>query len=130
MTLLKTFFSFFLFSSAIICHAQGEKLIDCSVLHNAKLKYAGELNDNDYVFIENYKHVEYLENGSYYIKSDVDWIHECEFNATITECTVPDFPFKVGEVMNVKFQKIENGIIYAIASIGDYVTEVKFELID
>lgn len=130
MKLLKSFFSFSLLLIAITCNAQNDKLLDCKTLQNAKLKYADAPNRTDYVVIKNNKHVEYLENGKYYIKSNLDWINECEYNATMTEITLPNFPFKVGEVMNVKFQKIENGIVYGIATVRGQNSDVKFELIN
>ena len=130
MKLLKSSFLFSLLLISITCNAQSDKLLDCKILHNAKLKYADAPNRTDYVVIKNNKHVEYLENGKYFIKSDLDWINECEYNATMTEITLPNFPFKVGEVMNVKFQKIENGMVYGIATVRGQNSDVKFELIN
>ena len=115
---------------SIICQAQSDKLLDCKILHNVKLKYADAPNRTEYVVIKNNKHVEYLENGKYYIKSDLDWINECEYNAIMTEITLPNFPFKVGEIMNVKFQKIENGMVYGITTVRGQNSDVKFELIN
>ena len=129
MKLLKSFFSFAILVISITCQAQSDKLLDCKILHNAKLKYADAPNRTDYVVIKNNKHVEYLANGKYYIKSDLVWINECEYNATMTEINLPDFPFKAGEVMNVKFQKIENGIVYGVATVRGQNSDVKFELI-
>ncbi len=100
------------------------------MLKNAKLRYADAPNRTDYVVININKHVEYLENGKYYIKSDLDWINECEYNATMTEITLPNFPFKAGEVMNVKFQKIENGMVYGISTVLGQSFVVKFEIIN
>jgi hypothetical protein len=130
MKLLKSFFSFSIFLLSITCQAQSNKSLDCQILHNVKLKYADASNRTDYVIIKNNKHVEYLENGKYFIKSDLDWINECEYNATMTEITLPNFPYKVGEVMNVKFQKIENGKVYGIATVRGQKSVVNFELIN
>jgi hypothetical protein len=130
---MNIFKSFFIFSTLLIgisCHSQNEKKLDCKMLKNAKLRYADAPNRTDYVVINNNKHVEYLENGKYYIKSDLDWINECEYNATMTEITLPNFPFKAGEVMNVKFQKIENGMVYGISTVLEQSFVVKFEIIN
>lgn len=130
MKLLKSFFSFSIFLLSITCQAQSDKILDCKILYNAKLKYADAPNRTDYVVIKDNKHVEYLENGKYYIKSDLDWINECEYNATMIEITLPNFPYKVGEVMNVKFQKIKNGKVYGIAMVRGQKSVVNFELIN
>lgn len=130
MKLFKSFFSFSFLLISITCHAQSDKLLDCKILHNVKLKYADAPNRNDFVVIKDNKHVEYLKNGIYYIKSDLNWINECEYNVTMTEITLPNFPYKVGEVMNVKFKKIENGKVYGIATVRGQKSVVNFELIN
>ena len=108
--------------------AQETATLDCSLLKNIKLKYVDGTHENDYVEIHNNKHVEHLQNDSYYIKSDLEWINDCEYNATMTEVTVPNFPFQPGAVMHVKFEKIEAGFVSGTGSVNGATFPVKFEI--
>lgn len=126
MKLLKLILVLILFLTATISIAQISKDIDCKILKNIKLKYINNPDSTAYVVIKNKKHIEYLENGKYFIKSDLDWISECEYNAIMTEITLPNFPFKAGEIMNVKFDKIENGFVFGIAKVRENSVPVKF----
>lgn len=119
-----------LFLTATISIAQTNKDIDCKILKNIKLKYIENEDKTAYVVIKDNKHVEYLRDGKYFIKSDLDWINECEYNAKMTEITLPNFPFKPGEIMNVKFEKIENGFVFGTANVRGKNSPVKFEIIN
>lgn len=55
--------------------------------------------------IKGKNHIEYHDNGKYIIKSKLDWVSDCEYNMTMTKITIPDFPYAIGEVMNVKVNK-------------------------
>ena len=130
MKLLKSIFVLILFLTTMISFAQSNKDIDCKILKNIKLKYVNNPDSTAYVVIKNKKHIEYLENGKYFIKSDLDWISECEYNAQMTEITLPNFPFKAGEIMNVKFEKIENGFVFGTAKVRGNSVPVKFLIIN
>lgn len=130
MKLFKSILILILLLSPLFSFAQSDKKIDCKILKDIKLKYAENLDKTAYVVIKNKKHVEYLEGGKYYIKSDLEWISECEYNAKMTEITLPDFPYKAGEVMNVKFEKIENGYVFGTGSVRANSFPVKFEIIN
>jgi hypothetical protein len=97
---------------------------DCKFLKDCELKY--DDGNVGTVIIKNNKHIEYYENGKYFIKSDLEWISDCEYNATLTEATLPDFPFKPGVVMNVKFEKIEGKVITGTGSIEGGKFPVRF----
>lgn len=129
MNLFKILSILILFLSTTILVAQSNKQMDCKILRAIKLKYVNNPDQTAYVVIQDKKHVEYLEAGKYFIKSDLDWISECEYNAKMTEITLPNFPFKSGEVMNVKFEKIENGFVFGTASVRQNSFPVKFEII-
>jgi hypothetical protein len=129
MNQLKLLFCTLLFSSCIKGISQTVEKIDCKILKHTKLKYVENDDNTAYVSINDNKHIEYLENGKYFIKSDLVWINECEYNAKMTEITLPNFPFKPGEVMNVKFQKIENGIVEGIGTVHGETFPVKFKII-
>ncbi|WP_264558908.1 hypothetical protein [Flavobacterium sp. N2270] len=130
MKLLKSILTLSTLFITIISYSQTEKVQDCKILKHSKLKYVENDDKTAFVVIKNNKHIEYLRNEKYYIKSDLVWINECEYNATMTEITLPNFPFKAGEVMNVKFEKIENGIVTGIGTVRGNSFPVKFELIN
>lgn len=129
MKLLKSFTLLVVLLPSFSSYSQDKTAPDCKFLKHCKLKYADASNQNDYVVINNNKHVEYLENGKYVIKSDLNWINDCEYNATLTEVTVPNFPFKPGEIMQVKYQKIENDKVYGTATVQGQTFEIKFQII-
>ena len=129
MKLFKSLSILIVFLSTTISVAQSNKEIDCKILKDIKLKYVDNPDKTAYVVIKDKKHVEYLKDGKYFIKSDLDWISVCEYNAKMTEITLPNFPFKAGEVMSVKFEKIENGFVFGTASVREASFPVKFEII-
>lgn len=103
---------------------------DCKILKNIKLQYFDVSNREDFVLINNSKHVEYHQNGKFFIKSDLVWITDCEYNAILTDFNLPNFPFTIGEKMHVRFYKIEKKIIYGIATIRNNSFEIKFKIVD
>ncbi|KUJ61905.1 hypothetical protein AR687_10105 [Flavobacteriaceae bacterium CRH] len=121
------FLAFFLITITSI--AQNTQNFDCKILKGIKLKYVDNEDKTAYFIIKDKKHVEYLENGKYFIKSDLEWINDCEYNAKMTEITLPNFPFKVGEILNVKFDKIENQFIFGTATVRKNSFPIKFEII-
>ena len=108
---MKYLFLIFFFGLSTLCFSQP----DCKFLKDCELKYAD--GNTGTIVINGNKHVESLEGGKYFIKSDLVWISDCEYNATMTEITLPDFPFKPGEVMNVKFEKIDGTHISGTGSV-------------
>ncbi|TPG41629.1 hypothetical protein [Flavobacterium pectinovorum] len=129
MSFLKSFTLLILFLTATISMAQNNQNFDCKILKDIKLKYAHKPDNTDYIIIKDNKHVENLEDGKYYIKSDLEWLSDCEYNATMTEITLPDFPFKAGEIMNVKFEKIKDDTIYGTATVRNQTFPIKFIII-
>jgi hypothetical protein len=109
--------------------AQNKKEIDCKILKNIKLKYVNNDDKTAYVVIKDNKHVEHLQGDKYFIKSDLDWISDCEYNAKMTEITLPNFPFKPGAVMNVKFEKMEDGFVTGTGTVNGSSFPIKFEII-
>ena len=91
--------------------------MSCSVLKNATFKYLDIEDSTAFVVIKSNKHTEYHDNKKYYIKSDITWVNDCEYNMVMTQITIPDFPFKPGDVMNVKITKIEGDIFYCTATV-------------
>ena len=110
--------------------SQSKIKADCSVLKNCKLKYI-EANDNlSYIIIKNNKLTEYARGRSTnYIMSDLKWINECEYNATVIKITILKTTFKIGDVLNVKYTKLEKGIAYYTASFKGKILTGKFKLV-
>lgn len=128
MKLIKSLLIFSILLVSSISFSQTNKVMDCKILKNCELHYVEEANAGDFIIIKNNKHIEYLQNSKYYIKSDLNWVNDCEYNATMTEITVPDFPFKPGEIMNVKFEKIINGIVYGVSTVRGKKFPITFKL--
>ena len=78
----------------------------CEIMHQGEFTY-GSGNDLVQVEINGEDHIEYHEGKKYYIKSKIKWVNDCEYNMTMTEITIPNFPFKPGDVMNVVIDKIK-----------------------
>lgn len=85
---------------------------DCLILHEGTFIY-GDSEEVIKVVIEGENHTEYHNDGKYIIKSKLDWVNDCEYNMTMLKVTIPNFPYGVGDVMNVKIDKVEgNNILY------------------
>ena len=130
MNLFKSLLIVFLSTSGVVFAQTSKSEYTCKILKDIRLKYLDAQDSTAYIVIKNNKHIEYLEGGKYYIKSDLNWVNDCEYNATMTEITLPKFPYKPGEIMNVKFQKIENGIISAIATVQNISFLTEFKMIN
>lgn len=102
---------------------------DCKTLRSVKLKYADTDVSSAYVSINGNKHVEYHNSGKYVIKSDLEWISDCEYNAKLTEVTLPGFPFGPGEIMNVKIERFEGAKIFGTGSVRGEKFPVEFEIV-
>ena len=83
-----------------------------------------------YIVINDKRHIEYLRSGEFIIKSKLDWVSDCEYNATMTEITLPNFPFKPGDIMNVKVDKIEGTVIYCTMTVQGRSFRGEYKLIE
>ena len=90
---------------------------DCSSLKNSTFKYRYAKKDVLVIFGVN-DYVEYHNNKEHFIKSDVEWKSDCEYNLIIKETNLPDFPFKVGTKLSIKINKIRGKKIYYTSSLG------------
>ncbi|WP_313806054.1 hypothetical protein [Flavobacterium sp.] len=118
---MKTIFSLLLlvaFSFSSYSQIEKEK-VDCRVLKDCKLRYIDIDDPNAYILIKGNKITEYLDGGRYYIKSELTWLNDCEYTAKILEINIPEFPFEPGTLMNVKINKIENGMVYYTSYISE-----------
>ncbi|MCB0705752.1 MAG: hypothetical protein KDC34_10605 [Saprospiraceae bacterium] len=91
--------------------------LDCSILHKGTFTYNGSDGLVE-VVIKGKSHIEYHNNGKFYIKSKIKWLNECEYDMTLKEVTLPNFPYSKGEVMHVKIDGISGNKIYFISTIN------------
>jgi len=68
---------------------QENQNFDFKTVKDIKLKYAHHKDTTSYITIKGNQHVENLEDGKYFIKSELEWLREVEYNAKITEITSP-----------------------------------------
>jgi len=93
---------------------------NCSILKQGSFKYLDIKDTTAYFDIDKENHTEYHRNGKYYIKSKIKWLTDCQYEMKMISNTIPDFPFKPGDVMIVTVDKIEGDIIYYTSEVhGD-----------
>lgn len=119
MKLFKLFIPLLFFTFTIMNVEQ-----DCSVLKNNSFTYKLSKDDVLVEFKEN-KHVEYHQDKKYYIKSNVEWVSDCEYYLVIQDVTLPDFPFKLGSKLHIKVTKVKGKRIYYKSSMGGRTWEGK-----
>jgi len=120
------------FFSLLIALTVSQKMSaqqNCSILHEGKFKYTSG-KDKVIVEIKGNDHKELHENGKYFIKSKIEWLNDCEYNMTMTEITVPNFPFGPGDVMNVKINKVVGKDIFFTATVKGQSVEGKLTKTD
>jgi hypothetical protein len=81
------------------------------------------------VVIKGNSHIEYHNKGQYLIRSDIKWINDCEYNMTMTEVTIPDFPYSAGDIMNVRIIRVEGNTIFYTSTVKGMSWEGQFEKI-
>ena len=91
--------------------------ISCSILHQGKFKYLDIPDTTAYVVINKENQTEYHNNGKYLIKSSLIWLDDCQYQMTMLSNTIPNFPFKAGDVMTVTINKVNGDIIYYTADV-------------
>src|ERR1700754_2918267 len=116
MKQLIVFLSLLLFG--YFASAQSDQSPDCSILKRGTFKYVGLEDTTAYFTINKQNHVEYHEGGKYQIKSKLKWITPCQYKMEMLSNTIPDFPFKPGDVMVVTINKIEGNIIYYTSEVN------------
>lgn len=113
-----------------ILQKQSTEKVNYTLLKNCKLKYF-EIDDNStYIIIKDNIHIEFPNGGKNYIKSKLEWINDFEYNATIIELTASDSIFKIGDKLNVKFDKIDNETVYYTATFEGKILTGKFKIIN
>ncbi|TPG45356.1 hypothetical protein [Flavobacterium pectinovorum] len=113
-----------------ILQKQPTEKVNYSSLKNCKLKYSDIDDNSTYIIIKDNIHTEFPNGGKNYIKSKLEWINDFEYNATVIELTASDLSFKVGDKINVKFDKIDNETLYYTASFDGNIVTGKFKIIN
>lgn len=91
---------------------------DCGeTLKNNTFTYRYAKKDVLVVFKVN-DYIEYHNNKEHYIKSDIEWTSNCEYDLIIKETNLPDFPFKVGTKLHIVINKISGKKVYYTSSLG------------
>ena len=108
-----------LFITSLVVSAGYSQNTDCSDLKKGTFRYLDIEDTTAYFDLDKEDHIEYHNNGKYNIKSRVKWTSDCRYEMTMISNTIPDFPFKAGDVMVVTINRIENDIIYYTSAVGD-----------
>lgn len=111
-------FLFFITLTSFTAKDQG-----CRLLHDGGTFMYGNSNAKIKVVISGNQYVEYHDNVRSVIVSQIDWLSDCEFNQTITRVTVPNSPYKVADVINVRIDRVEGFQHYYTASVNGQSTE-------
>ncbi len=98
---------------------------DCKILHEGVFYYESPKGKVKVIF-KGKKHMEYHQGGKYFVKSKLKWVNDCEYNMTLKKTNYPNFPFKKGEIMNVKINKTDTNFIYYTATAKGESWESKF----
>lgn len=104
-----------LFSITLLMSFSSSK--DCGILKDNTFTYRNSKKEVIVVFKDN-KHVEYHNNQEYFIKSDIEWVSNCEYYLIIKESTLPNFPFKMGTKMHIVVNKVRGKKVYYTSSLG------------
>jgi hypothetical protein len=101
----------------------------CTIMHNGKFKYMADkelifVTINDSTFTESY------QDGKYFIKAQLDWISQCEYNLIITKVNAPGSMYATGDELNVKINHVEGNDIFYTASTKRVSWEGKFTKIE
>ena|SRR5688572_5478815 len=97
----------------------------CKIMRNGTFVY-GNPSSEVKVVIKGDKHIEYHHEGKYIIKSRIKWLNDCEYNMTMTEITIPQFPYTVGDIMNVKITRVEGNNIFYTSTVKGNSWEGQF----
>ena len=90
---------------------------DCEILKGNVFTYKNAKKDVIVVFSEN-KYIEYHNDQEHFIKSDIEWVNDCEYYLVIKESTLPNFPFKMGTKMHIKVNSVRGKKVYYKATLG------------
>ena len=111
------------------CYEKTASGQDCTIVHEGKFKY-GTGNGEVSVEIKGKDHKELHNKGKYFITSTIEWLSNCEYNMTMVEVTIPGFPYKPGDVMNVKITRIVDKEIFYTSTVKGVSWEGKLTKVE
>jgi hypothetical protein len=98
---------------------------DCSIMHNGRFRYTAD-NEEVIVTINDSSFTESYDGGKHYVKAQLDWLSECEYNIVITKVNAPGMMYKPGDEINVKINRVEGKNVFYTATINRVSWEGKF----
>ena len=102
---------------------------DCSILKKYKLQYLSIDDTSAYILLASDSAVEYHNHGKYQIVSRLNWTNDCEYDMILSSVTIPDFPYRSGDVMHVAIEKIDHDIVYYISTVNGQSWEGKLKIV-
>ena len=127
MNLLKAVLTSVLLLFIIPCFAQKNTKPNCNLFKTGKFKYLDAADTTAYIVMSGEKQIEYSNLNNYTIESKIKWVNDCSYDMEMTKITIPNFPFKPGDVMNVVINKIEGDIIYYTSTVKGTSWEGRFK---
>jgi hypothetical protein len=114
---------------AALCFSSFKPVDGCSIMHGGKFRYMADKEEvivtiNDSEFMESY------QGGKYFIKAQLEWLSNCEYNLVITKVNAPGAMYTTGDEIDVKINHVEGNNIYYTASVKRVSWEGKFTKID
>jgi hypothetical protein len=89
----------------------------CGILKDGTFTYRNSKKEVLVIFKDK-KHVEYHDNKKYFIKSNIEWVSDCEYYLIIQESSLPNFPFKMGTKLHIVVNKVRGEKVYYTSSLG------------
>ena len=74
--------------------------------------------------------VESYQDGKYFIKAQLDWLSQCEYNLVITKVNAPGVMYTTGDEVNVKINRVEGNDIFYTATVRRVSWDGKFTKLD
>lgn len=98
---------------------------DCNIMHNGRFKYMAD-NEEVIVTIHDSSFMESYNDGKYFIKAQLDWLNDCEYNLVITKVNAPGTMYSTGDEVNVKINRVEGNNIFYTATVKRVSWDGKF----
>ena len=104
-------------SSILLSFSLGKEGKDCSIIKNSNFTYINQGKEVFVVFKGN-EYVEYHNNRKHFIKAEIEWITDCEYNLIIEESTIPGFPLDGGTSMNIQVNRVSGNKVFYTCTLG------------
>jgi len=88
---MKQFLTLIAIFLSSVTFSQSSEKANCGILKHSKLKYLDGEDKTAYAVISNTNHVEYYNDGKYYIKSKLKWLNDCGYGMAMNQITLPNF---------------------------------------